>query len=200
MVFRVGRVCLVAAVAALSVGCGEDASAPAEAPNGDETQFTVDGRGSSSETSGVLQVVENISAVEFSLKGVDASNNLILFYVTFDGVESVAGPHTFPIGLPGAAAVNGFGFIDDQGYYSLRGELQIEMSPDGRASGRFDMGLAFDSGSGPPPGATSDSIPEAMELRGSFTSEWTVDCRTRIAGFTGGHYTHNSPYCQSLTF
>ena len=49
-------------------------------------------------------------------------------------------------------------------------------------------------------GETRDAIQSALDLSGSFESEWTVDCRTRLVGFTGGHYTHDSPYCQSLTF
>ena len=47
---------------------------------------------------------------------------------------------------------------------------------------------------------SSDAIESALDLSGSFESEWTVDCRTRLVGFTGGHYTHDSPYCLGLTF
>jgi hypothetical protein len=184
------------------VGCGDDGAAPPD-PQGsvEETgpSFSVEGRGSSNATSGVMQVWEGEPAVELSLRGVDAAGNLVLLYVTFDGVESVSGAHTFEIGLPGETNVSGIGILEDQVYYSLRGELQVEMSGAGHADGQFEMDLAFDDGSGPPPGVPSEAIEPALSLSGSFKSEWTLDCRSRLVGFTGGHYTHDSPYCQGLT-
>ena len=199
-----GYVGLLGAALALA-GCGDDSggssSADAEAA---ELAFNVDGRGGSNTTSGVVQVWENEPIVELSLQGLDAAGNQVLFYVTFtDGVESIPGEHTFDIGLPGETNVMGIGILDDQVYYSLRGQLTLAMSGSGdaRADGEFRMDLAFDEdGSGPPPGVASEAIESALELSGSFTSEWTVDCRTRFIGFTGGHYTHDSPYCLGLTF
>ena len=187
-------------------GCGDDGGSPggeapaAPAPSDAGLSFDVEGFGSSASTSGVMEVWEGEPTVELSLRGVDAADNLTLFYVAFDGVESVAGAHTFEIGLPGVTPVSGIGIVDDQIYYSLRGQLEIEMTGDGRANGRFGMELAFDDGSGPPQGNPVAPLEAALSLSGSFRSEWTVDCRTRLVGFTGGHYTHDSPYCQSLTF
>lgn len=205
MVFRRGVAgALGIALGVALGGCGDGGSS-GDGSSGDEAAadgpiFRVDGRGSSSATSGVMQVWEGEPAVELSLRGVDADGNLVLLYVTFDGVESVAGTHTFEIGLPGQASASGIGILDDQVYYSLRGQVALEISGDGRADGEFEMELAFDDGSGPPQGMSSDAIESALDLSGSFESEWTVDCRTRLVGFTGGHYTHDSPYCQSLTF
>lgn len=186
------------------VACGDDAGSPeggGESSDPSELSFSVEGRGSSNSTSGLIQVWEDEPIVEFSLRGVDAADNQVLLYVTFtEGVESVAGEHTLEIGLPGETNVFGIGVLDDEVYYSLRGQLELAMFGDGRADGTFRMDLAFDDGSGPPPGLPSESIESSLNLSGSFRSEWTVDCRTRLVGFTGGHYTHASPYCQSLTF
>jgi hypothetical protein len=191
---------LLASVLALA-GCGDDSGSSEAGADGSALSFSVDGRGSSDSTSGLLQVWENEPIVEFSLRGVDAADNQVLFYVTFtDGVESVAGAHSLAIGLPGETNVFGIGVQDDQVYYSLRGQLDLTMFGDGRAEGEFAMDLAFDDGSGPPPGVASDAIESSLELSGAFRSAWTVDCRTRLVGFTGGHYTHASPYCQGLTF
>lgn len=210
-VFRQGNVAcgglrrvVLSAVALALVACGgDDSGGSSEGTEASELSFNVDGRGSSNITSGVIQVWENEPIVELSLQGVDAAENRVLFYVTFtDGIESVAGEHTFEIGLPGETNVTGIGILDDQIYYSLRGQLQLSMSGtgDARAEGEFGMDLAFDDGSGPPPGVSSEAIESTLNLSGSFRSAWTVDCRTRFVGFTGGHYTHDSPYCQGLTF
>jgi len=200
-VLRRGTASLVVAMAAVLAlaGCGEAGAEPQGSAGDARPSFSVDGRGSSNATSGVMQVWEGEPAVELSLRGVDAAGNLVLLYVTFDGVESVSGAHTFEIGLPGETNVSGIGILEDQVYYSLRGELEVEMSGAGYADGQFAMDLAFDDGSGPPPGVPSEAIEPALSLSGSFKSEWTLDCRTRLVGFTGGHYTHDSPYCQSLT-
>lgn len=191
---------LLGAALALS-GCSDDEGVADAESGASELSFSVEGRGSSNSTSGTFQVWEGEPIVELSLRGVDAADNQVLFYVTFtDGVESVAGEHTFEIGLPGETNVFGIGVMDDAVYYSLDGQLELTIFGDGRADGEFAMDLAFDDGSGPPPGVAAGAIESALSLRGSFESEWTVDCRTRLVGFTGGHYTHASPYCQSLTF
>jgi hypothetical protein len=213
VVFRRGACSLgsTLGVALALAGCGADGGgadgggagdgALAEGSSGDGgLSFNVDGRGSSSSTSGVLQVWEGEPAAELSLRGVDAADNLVLFYVTFASVETIAGAHTFRIDPPGAGSVSGIGVMDDQVYYSLRGQLELEMSGDGSVEGRFGMELAFDDGNAPPGGTSAEAIEVALGLSGSFRSAWTVDCRTRLVGFTGGHYTHDSPYCQSLTF
>lgn len=194
----------VLAVALVLAGCGDDpAGTPAAEGDASELSFNVDGRGSSNATSGVIQVWENEPIVELTLQGVDASDNRVLFYVTFtEGIGSVAGAHTFEIGLPGETNVTGIGILEDQIYYAVRGQLELVMSGSGdaRAEGEFGMDLAFDDGSGPPPGVAREAIESALNLSGTFRSAWTVDCRTRLVGFTGGHYTHDSPYCQGLTF
>jgi hypothetical protein len=200
---RLGAIGLLGAALALA-GCGDNSGgSPAADSDSAPFAFNVDGRGGSDTTSGVMQVWENEPIVELSLQGMDAAGNQVLFYVTFtEGVESVPGEHTLDIGLPGETNVMGIGILDDQLYYSLRGQLKLAMSGSGdaRAEGEFGMDLAFDDGSGPPPGVASEAIESALSLSGSFTSEWTVDCRTRFIGFTGGHYTHDSPYCLGLTF
>lgn len=203
-VFRggVGGLGVLLGLAWVLTGCGSDDGARAgdEAASGGDLAFTVEGRGGSNATSGVMLVWEDDPAVQFTLRGVDGADNLVLFYITFNGVESVAGEHSYEIGLPDSAAVSGAGIMDDQVYYSLRGELSLTMSGDQRAQGRFDMELAFDDGSGVAPEAASGAVETALSLSGAFNSEWTVDCRSRLVGFTGGHYTHDSLFCQNLTF
>jgi hypothetical protein len=198
---------LLSAAAAL-LGCGgEPADADAAGASGDalvtEPHFAVEGRGESTKMSAVLDVVEGQEASRLALTGGDAADNLIAIYVTFHGVEAVVGSHVLAIG-----AVNdevfAVGSIEGRVYQSEAGELRMSMSSDWHSKGEFEMTLALDAASplALPPGAPEPAAPAPAELSlvGTFASEWRVNCRSPIPGFTGGHAVSDSPYCNALTF
>jgi hypothetical protein len=192
------------------LGCGgDDAGADAaEAPGqgseaSTEPHFTVEGRGESSSLSAVLDVVEGQETSRLAITGSDAAENLIAIYATFHGTDSVVGTHVFAIGSL-EAEVFAVGTIDGRVYQSESGELTVSMSSDWHSEGAFEVTLALDEASPLmlPPGAPEPSAPAPAELTlvGTFESEWRVNCRSYISGFTGGHAVSDSPYCQALTF
>jgi hypothetical protein len=212
--FRIRTTAYLLALAGLVVGaagCGDeagpsgDAEATGEAPPGGSAdlpnQFTLEGRGWSDETSSTLRVIEGQRDVLLTVRGADATGSLLLLYLYIDGVENVVGTHRIDIGAPGAAA-SAAGSVDGLVYYSLRGQLQIDITADQQASGTFDMALALDepTGDGPPPGVPLESIAEALTLSGGFHNQWQVYCSSYLVGFTGGHEISNSPYCTGLVF
>ena len=81
------------------------------------------------------------------------------------------------------------------------GELRLTITSDWHSEGEFEMTLALDETVPATPGAEASAPPAAeLTLVGTFESEWRVNCRSYISGFTGGHAVADSPYCQSLTF
>jgi hypothetical protein len=171
------------------------ASSLAEAP---ARHFTLEGRGTSDKTSSVLEVVE-AEQVALSITGSDPAGNLLVIRAIFDGVESVIGSHRWPIGAPEVAQVSAVGSVDGQLYQSVGGELEVSLSADGHNAGRFDLELATSAAEGTAPADTANVAGPALALSGSFQSEWTVTCYSFIRGFTGGHFSSNSPYCNALT-
>jgi hypothetical protein len=192
------------------LGCGgDDAGADAaEAPDegsevSTEPHFSIEGRGETTKLSAVLDVVEGEELSRLAITGSDAAENLIAIYVTFHGTDSVVGSHVFEIGSV-EAEVFAVGTIDGRVYQSESGELTVSMSSDWHSEGAFEMTLALDEASPLmlPPGAPEPtaSAPAELTLVGTFESEWRVNCRSYISGFTGGHAVSDSPYCQALTF
>jgi hypothetical protein len=189
----------------LLLGCGGDPSGPGSASSGDEASaaqqftgphFAVEGHGESERLSAVLDVVEGNEAPRLAITGFDADENLIAIYATFDGTDSVVGSHVLPIGAgePGVFAV---GTIDGRQYRSRSGELRLNMSSDRLSDGEFEVALALYETS---PLALPPGAPAELTLVGTFASEWRVNCRSFISGFTGGHAVSDSPYCTALTF
>jgi hypothetical protein len=179
---------------------GEEGSDDGAAPS--VPHFTVEGRGESAKTSAVLQVVEGEDEVTLSITGADGSDNLIVIYAAFDGVESVVGDHRLPIGLVEDRQVFAVSSLDGQTYQSLSGELSVSLSAEGHAEGTFQIGLSREQITVVAPGAEAPSAPSEPELTlaGTFESDWTVTCTSYIMGFTGGHSVSDSPYCNALTF
>jgi hypothetical protein len=205
------------AVFALALGCGGDpentpeggATAPAASTNepADPSpeggpRFTLDGRGSSTKTSSVVEVVEG-EQVALTITGTDPADNLLVLRALFAGVESVVGDHRWPLGLPEVAEVFAVGTVDGQLYHTVGGELEVSLSADHRNEGRFELELAPRAESSAPVGTPSVGEPSVagaeLTLSGSFESEWTVTCYSLVNGFTGGHTSSNSPYCNALT-
>jgi hypothetical protein len=206
-----------AAMFALALGCGGDpenteASGAAEpAGSGSDSadtlsegglRFTLDGRGSSTTTSSVVEVVEG-EQVALTITGTDPSGNLLVLRAILAGVESVVGDHRWPLGLPEVADVFAVGTVDGQLYHTVGGELEVSLSADHQSEGRFELELAPREESLAPVGTPSVATPTlaAAELRlsGSFASEWTVTCYSLASGLPGGHTSSNSPYCNALT-
>jgi hypothetical protein len=200
------------------LGCGGDpedaasqATPPADSMNDPadtpaktgEPRFTLDGRGTSTKTSSVVEVVEG-EEVALSITGTDPSENLLVLRAIFPGVESVVGEHRWPLGLPEVAEVFAVGTVDGQLYHTVGGELEVSLSADRQSEGRFELQLAPRAENAGPAGTPSVGTPGAGEavltLSGSFESEWTVTCYSLIRGFTGGHTSSDSPYCNALTF
>lgn len=186
----------------LLLGCGGDPSGPGSASSGDEASaapqftgphFAVEGHGESERLSAVLDVVEGDEAPRLAITGFDADENLIAIYATFDGTDSVVGSHVLPIGA-GEAEVFAVATIDGRQYRSQSGELRVNMSSDWLSEGGFELTLALDEAN---PLARA---PAELTLVGTFASEWRVNCRSFISGFTGGHAVSDSPYCTALTF
>jgi len=206
----------------VALGCGSGsegtAAAGAEAPPGSTSEaatateeeaprFTLEGRGTSTKTSSVLEVVE-AEQVALSITGSDPSDSLLVIRAIFEGVEAVVGEHRWPIGEPEVAQVFAVGTVDGQTYQSVGGDLELSLTADRHSAGRFTLELAPVASDGIPGAPTAPSAP-AMErpspvatltLVGSFQSEWTVTCYSFIRGFTGGHFSSDSAYCNSLTF
>jgi len=190
------------------VGCGSDDSAGAEAPpaEGDpastESHFAIEGRGESAKASSVLDVVEGEESSRLAITGSDAADNLIAIYVTFHGLDTVVGSHVLPIQHVADAEAFAVGTIDGRVYQSESGEIELSITSDWHSEGEFEMTLALDETSPLPPGAPEPAAPAASEvtLLGTFESEWRVNCRSYIRGFTGGHAVSDSPFCQALTF
>jgi hypothetical protein len=168
-----------------------------------EPHFTVEGRGESSKASAVLDVIEGQEVSRLSITGSDAAENLIAIYAAFHGTDSVVGSHVFSIG-PIEGEVFAVGAIEGRVYQSQSGELRVSMSSDWHSEGTFEVTLGLDETSPLmlPPGAPEPTTPAPAELTlvGTFESEWRVNCRSYISGFTGGHAVSDSPYCQALTF
>jgi hypothetical protein len=191
----------------LLLGCGGDPSDEGGAASPESQfagpHFAVEGHGESARLSAVLDVVEGDEAPRLAITGFDADDNLIAIYATFDGTDGVVGSHVLPIG-PVNAEVFAVGTIDGRQYQSQSGELRLNMSPDWLSDGEFEVALALDEASPLtlPPGAPEPTAPAAAELTlvGTFASEWRVNCRSFISGFTGGHAVSDSPYCTALTF
>ncbi len=193
----------------LLLGCGGDPSGSGEESPDDGSEastaphFAVEGHGESERLSAVLDVVEGDDAPRLAITGFDAEENLIAIYATFDGTDGVVGSHVLPIG-PVDAEVFAVGTIDGRQYQSQSGELRVNMSSDWLSEGDFEVTLALDETSplALPPGAPEPTAPAAAELTlvGTFASEWRVNCRSFISGFTGGHAVSDSPYCNALTF
>jgi hypothetical protein len=178
-------------------GCGSDpegeSTGPASADAPD--QFTLEGRGGSDETASTLRVIEGKRDVVLTVRGADAMGSLIVIALSIDGVENVIGSHSADIGLPGSLA-SAAGTLDGLAYYSLHGQIDVEVSADGGVSGSFDAALAVDDGRGPPLGVPADSIAEAVTIAGAFQNQWMITCTST---FTGGHVVSDSPYCNTLT-
>jgi hypothetical protein len=203
------------AALALAAGCGDGSGDAEPAPGGADPggvasggdaaslpdRFTLEGRGASDETGTALRVIEGQREVLLTVRGADAMGSLMLLYVYIDGVENVVGTHRIDIGAPGADA-SAAGSVDGLIYYSLRGQMEVEVTADRHASGSFDMALALDEtgGGAPPPGVPLESIAEALTLSGSFRNQWQVNCSSYIEGFTGSHLRSDSPYCNALQF
>lgn len=165
-------------------------------------RFSLDGRGESGKTSAVLEVREGEVAT-LSITGADASDNIIVISVTFEDVEGVVGTHTLPIGVVDER-VFAVGSVDGQAYQSVSGELELSLSADRHAEGHFRVGLGrntltIDTPGAPPSGEATAPI-EELTLSGAFESQWTVNCYSRLRGFTGGHLISDSPFCNGLTF
>jgi hypothetical protein len=201
------------ALAVLLGACGGEpsgASEPAAAATGEEAsdegaevgvpRFTVEGRGESAKTSAVLEVVEGEDEVRLSITGADGSDNLIVIWAAFAGVDSVVGSHRLPIGPVGDAQVFAVSSLDGQTYQSSSGELSVSMSAEGHAEGTFQIALEPEQVTGAASGDSSAAPQPTLTLAGTFESEWTVTCYSYIMGFTGGHSVTNSPYCNALTF
>lgn len=192
----------------LLLACGGEPAGSADAPSGDGSEptpphFTVEGHGESAKLSAVLDVVEGQEAQRLAITGADGADNLISLYAVFHGTDSVVGTHVLPLGAIDQEAF-ALGTFEGRVYRSQRGELRVSMSSDWQSEGEFEMTLALDE-SLPlelPPGAPEPSAPPAAELSlvGTFASEWRVNCRSYISGFTGGHAVSDSPYCNALTF
>lgn len=192
------------------LGCGSepsDASGAAPPSDGaDEAssgpRFAVEGRGETTQTSAVLDVVEGRPS-RLAITGGDAADNLIVIYATFDDVNTVVGSHVLPIGTLDEP-VFAVGSIDGRLYESESGELRLDMSSDWHSEGEFEVTLALDEASplALTPGAPEPAAPASAEITlvGTFESEWRMNCRSFIRGFTGGHAVSDSPYCKALTF
>jgi hypothetical protein len=196
------------ALAVLLGACGGEpsgASAPLTAAMGDDgaeatvPRFTVEGRGQSAKTSAVLEVVEGQDEVRLAITGADGSDNLIVIYAAFAGVDSVVGSHRLPIGPVGDGQVFAVSSLDGQTYQSSSGELSVIVSAEGHAEGTFQMALEAEQVPGAPGDSTTAPEP-ALTLAGTFESDWTVTCTSYVMGFTGGHSVSDSPYCNGLTF
>ena len=189
------------------LGCGGgDGSDDGEAAGSEANaapHFTVEGRGESSKLSAVLDVVEGEERSRLAITGSDAADNLIAIYATFHGTDSVVGEHVFPVGSVDSE-VFAVGTIDGRVYQSQSGELRVSMTSNWHSEGAFEITLALDETVPvmPPPGAAEPTTPAAAEqtLVGTFASDWRVNCRSYISGFTGGHAMSDSPYCLALTF
>lgn len=185
---------------------GDAAGDAAEAPGdgsevSSEPRFAIEGRGESAKLSTVLDVVEGEELSRLAITGSDAADNLIAIYATFHGVETVVGSHVLPIQPVADAESFAVGTIDGRVYQSESGELRLTITSDWHSEGEFELTLALDEAVPATPGAEAGTVP-ATELRlvGTFESEWRVNCRSYISGFTGGHAVADSPYCQALTF
>jgi hypothetical protein len=192
----------IVALGGALTGCGgEPASSAGQMPSGDGlddgseaapgvevTRFTVEGRGESGKTSTVLEVVEG-EGVTLAITGADAADNLIVISAGFDDVAGVVGFHRLPIGVIDVDQVFAVGSVDGQLYHSLSGELEVTMSSDRHAQGRFDMTLGVE-----------ESLTASLQLSGTFESQWMLTCYSYLRGFTGDHFVTDSPYCNSLTF
>lgn len=198
--------------AAALVGCGSDSSdagggeASAEGASEASTgpHFAIEGRGESSKTSTVLDVVEGEEASRLTITGSDAEENLIAIFVMFQGLDTVVGSHSLPIGPVAEAEAFAVGTVEGRVYQSSSGQLELSMSSDWHSEGEFEMTLALDESSplALPPGAPEPAAPAPamLTLAGTFESEWRVTCRSYVPGFTGGHAVSDSPYCRALAF
>ncbi len=183
-----------------------DGPASEEAPGAPGTEvaprFSLEGRGESAKTSAVLEVFEG-EGVALSITGADASDNIIVFSVAFENVEGVVGTHTLPIGVVNER-VFAVGSIDGQAYQSVSGDLELSLSADRHARGRFSVALGrdqlFTDTPGTPPSGEPTAPVEELTVSGTFENQWTLNCYSRLRGFTGGHLVSDSPYCNGLTF
>lgn len=193
-------------LAACGGEAGGSAAASVEAAGGGESSpapeatldlFQVDGRGSSGETSSTLQVVEGERDVILTVRGADAMGSLLLIYVFIEGVENVIGSHRLEIGSSDSARASAAGSVDGRDYFSLGGELELDIAADRQLDGRFQITLATDAGGAPAAGEAA-AVADQVTISGSFQNHWSVTCRSPIRGFTGGHAVGDSPYCTSL--
>lgn len=199
---------LTFAGAAGLAGCGGgssssegDGASPAEGGEArGETHFAVEGRGESAKATTVLDVVEGEEASRLQITGSDGADDLIAIYVTFHGLDTVVGSHELPIGTVEAAEVFAVGSIDGSVYQSESGRLRLSLSSDYHSVGDFEMTLALDAASSPDQPAGEPARPAELALTGTFESEWWVNCRSYISGFTGGHAVSDSPFCLALEF
>ncbi|HTV17432.1 MAG TPA: hypothetical protein VMG12_02140 [Polyangiaceae bacterium] len=192
------------------VACGGDPSnaedtagdATGDGETSTEPHFEIEGRADSSTMSTVLDVVEGEESSRLAITSTDADANVIAIYVTFHGLDTVVGSHVFPISTVVDAEVFSVGSLDGRVYQSESGELHVNISDDWHSEGEFEMTLALDETTPPAAGAPAPTTPPPAELTlvGSFSSEWRVNCRSYISGFTGGHAVSDSPFCQMLTF
>jgi hypothetical protein len=190
-----------------SSGSGGAVAASDGAEDGSEAstalRFAVEGRGESGKLSTVLDVVEGEEASRLTITGSDAAENLISIYALLYGTDTVVGSHVVPIG-PLDTDAFAVGSIDGRLYQSTSGELRMSLSSDWRSEGEFEVTFALDETSpfSLPPGAPEPAAPAAAELTlvGTFESDWWVNCRSYISGFTGGHAVSDSPFCRALTF
>ena len=179
---------------------GADDAATDERESGASTEphFELEGRGESPNLSAVLDVIEGEEASRLAITSTDAAANVTAIYATFHGLETVVGSHVFPVQTVVDDEAFAVSSLDGWVYQSSGGELRMSITSDHHSEGEFELTLSLDETSPAPPGGATP--PAELTLVGSFASEWRVNCRSYIPGFTGGHAVSDSPFCQALTF
>ena len=153
-----------------------------------------------------VEVVELDPTVKFKLTATYPGNpnDLFLLQLSLPGVESVAGPHTFDLGLPYVASAFAIMAVNGASYSSRDGTFELTLGAEGDLDGRFDASFSEDL-------AADDAMPladrntslnpaEALHLSGSFEGSWSLLCKSPVPSLPGDHSVSDSEYCNNLEF
>jgi hypothetical protein len=174
-------------------GVGGSSGASDAEPRDGAILLTLEGEAAQLEGGARIEVREENPVVNLVVTAVYADNHddLLQLQLAIDGVDQVAGHHTYD--LAGASSrAYAVAYLDRVSYFSETGTLDLTVQGDGALSGSFSASLAPDAAD------AADAAP--LELSGSFTGSWSLLCRSPVAILPGDHSVSDSAYCNNLRF